>query len=54
MYTDEQICALLGVFEASDEEIERARARIERKRRKEQGHNCSGAEIAPFIMPFHS
>ena len=36
MYTDEQICALLGVFEASDEEIERARARIERKRRKDQ------------------
>ena len=32
----EQICALLGVFEASDEEIERARARIERKRRKDQ------------------
>ena len=36
MYTDEQICALLGVPEASDEEIERARARIERKRRKDQ------------------
>ena len=36
MYTDEQICAPLGVFEASDEEIERARARIERKRRKDQ------------------
>ena len=27
MYTDEQICALLGVFEASDEEIERARGK---------------------------
>lgn len=36
MYTDEQICALLGVSEASDEEIERARVRIERKRRKDQ------------------
>ena len=54
MYTDEQICSLLGVPEATDDEIDRARARIERKRRKEQGHNCSGAEIAPFIMPFHS
>lgn len=36
MYTDEQICALLGVSEATDEEIDRARVRIERKRRKDQ------------------
>lgn len=36
MYTDEQICSLLGVPEATDDEIERARARIERKRRKDQ------------------
>ena len=31
-----RLAALLGVPEASDEEIERARARIERKRRKDQ------------------
>lgn len=36
MYTDEQICSLLGVPEATDDEIDRARARIERKRRKDQ------------------
>lgn len=36
IYTDEQICSLLGVSEATDEEIDRARARIERKRRKDQ------------------
>lgn len=36
MYTDEQICSLLGVPEATDDEIGRARARIERKRRKDQ------------------
>ena len=31
-----KFCSLLGVPEATDEEIDRARARIERKRRKDQ------------------
>ena len=36
LYTDEQICSMLGVAEASDVEIARARARLERAHRKSQ------------------
>lgn len=58
LYTDEQICELLGVTEASDAEIERARARIERKRRKDQiasglcGIVMIVATIAGLVMLF--
>lgn len=36
LYTDEQICELLGIANASDAEIARARARLERRHRKSQ------------------
>lgn len=36
LYTDEQICELLGTADASDAEIARARARLDRRRRKSQ------------------
>ena len=36
LYTDEQICELLGIPNASDAEIARARARLERRHRKSQ------------------
>lgn len=58
MYTDEQLCNLLGVTEASDEELARARARLERKRRKSQltGGLCGlimvVATIAGLVMLF--
>lgn len=56
MYTDEQLCNLLGVTEASDEELARARARLERRRRKSQltGGLCGlimvVATIAGLVM----
>ncbi len=58
MYTDEQLCNLLGVTEASDEELTRVRARLERKRRKSQltGGLCGlimvVATIAGLVMLF--
>ena len=36
LYTDEQICEILGIAHASDAEINRARARLERRHRKSQ------------------
>jgi len=36
LYTDAQICEILGIPDASDAEIERARARLERRHRKSQ------------------
>ncbi|MCI2241144.1 helix-turn-helix transcriptional regulator [Adlercreutzia faecimuris] len=36
VYTDEQICEILGIPDASDVEIARARARLERRHRKSQ------------------
>lgn len=36
LYTDAQICEILGIPDASDAEIDRARARLERRYRKQQ------------------
>lgn len=57
-YTDEQICLMLGVPDASDEEINRARARLARKHRKGKltGGLCAiimiGATIVGLALLF--
>ncbi len=57
-YTNEQICTMLGVSEATDDEIERARSRLSRKHRKGQitGSLCGIimliATIAGLVMLF--
>ena len=57
-YTDEQIRTMLGVTEVTDEEISRARARLERKRRKGKvtgglcGITMILATIAGLVMLF--
>lgn len=57
-YSDEQICTMLGIPDASDEEINRARARLSRKHRKGQisGSLCGIimllATIAGLVMLF--
>ena len=51
-YTDAQICSILGVESASDEEIARVRARLERRRRKSQitGGLCGIIMIVATIV----
>lgn len=57
-YSDEQICTMLGIPDASDEEINRARARLSRKHRKGQisGSLCGIimllATVAGLVMLF--
>lgn len=57
-YTDEQLCAMLGVEQVTDEELLRVRARLERRRRKGQitGGLCAiimiVATIAGLVMLF--
>ncbi|MEE0706453.1 MAG: helix-turn-helix transcriptional regulator [Adlercreutzia sp.] len=57
-YTDEQLCAMLGLEQATDEELLRVRARLERRRRKGQitGGLCAiimiVATIAGLVMLF--
>lgn len=51
-YTDEQLCAMLGVEQATDEELMRVRARLERRRRKGQitGGLCGIIMIVATIV----
>ncbi len=52
LYTDAQICEILGIPDASDAEIERARARLERRHRKSQLTNglCGIIMIAATMV----